>query len=199
MRGRDFDRAQFDALVKHLPAHLVPPITFAYLTGWRVPSEVLTLEWSQVDFTASVVRLEVGTTKNDDGRLFPFDLLPELPMILREQEAVRRELHRTGVIVPWVFHRNGKPIRDFRRSWENACTKGACPGRIPHDFRRTAVRNLVRAGVPERVAMQLTGHKTRSVFDRYHIVPESDLREATARPSRAMVSGTVSAAENQAS
>jgi integrase len=82
------------------------------------------------------------------------------------------------VICPLVFHRDGEPIKNFRKAWDTACTTAGCPDRIPHDFRRIAVRNLVRAGVPEKIAMGITGHKTRSVFDRYDIVDEADLRSA---------------------
>ncbi|MEE8131371.1 MAG: tyrosine-type recombinase/integrase, partial [Vicinamibacterales bacterium] len=121
-----------------------------------------------------------GTTKNDDGRVFP--MTDKLRHLLEEQWQVTRALATsTGRICPWVFHRDGKPIRSFAKTWQTACRKAGCPGRIPHDFRRTAVRNLVRAGVPERVAMQLTGHKTRSVFERYNIVSDGDLRTAAAR------------------
>ena len=139
----------------------------------------MTLEWRQVDFAAGVVRLEVGSTRNKGGRVFPFDVLPELGDVLREQRRVTSQVEtEQGRIVPWVFHRNGKRIKCFRDAWVSACTAAGCPGLVPHDMRRSAVRNLTRAGVPEKVAMLLTGHKTRSVFDRYDIVNEADLREA---------------------
>lgn len=70
------------------------------------------------------------------------------------------------------------PIISLNKAWQAACRSAGCPGRIPHDLRRTAVRNLVRAGISERVAMQMTGHKTRSVFERYNITSAGDLRDA---------------------
>ena len=94
-------------------------------------------------------------------------------------ERVRADaLLEQGKIYPWVFHRNGKPIKTFTNAWRSARHAAGQPGKIPHDFRRTAVRNLVRSGVPERVAMTLTGHKTRSVFERYNIVSDGDLAAA---------------------
>ena len=171
VRSGSFERDQFEAVRGHLPDDLKHVATFAYVTGWRVPSEVLTLQWRQVEFVAGVVRLEPDTTKNDEGRTFPFDAMPELATALQEQETRKPK----GELCPWVFHRAGGPFlgsdraasQPFRDAWRAACIKAGCPGRIPHDFRQTAVRNLVRAGVPEKVAMMLTGHKTRSVFDRY--------------------------------
>ena len=175
-RSGFFEREQFDAVVNRLPAEVQPVIRFAYVTGWRIDSEVLPLEWRQVDFSAGEVRLDAGTTKNDEGRVFPFTA--ELRAVLEEQCTAADALARAGVICPWVFHRDGKRIRRFEKVWKPACRAAGCPGRIPHDLRRTAVRNLVRAGVPERVAMQMTGHKTRSVFERYNIVSDGDLRAA---------------------
>ena len=184
-----FSREQIDAVVAHLPAPVQAVVQFAYLTGWRVPSEVLRLEWRQVDFTAGMVWLEVGTTKNQDGRLFPFDVLPALGTVLETQRRVTSQVEQEqGRIVPWVFHRDGTQIKDFRDVWASACRAAGCPGRGPHDMRRSAVRNLIRAGVSEKTAMLLTGHKTRVVFDRYDIVNEDDLRAAVRKLSAA---GTV--------
>ena len=191
-----FEPEDFAVVRKQLSAHLGAAMTFAYLTGWRVPSEVLTLTWDRVDFNAGVVKLNVNSTKNDQGRTFPFDALPALAALLRAQRdyttAVERE---TGSIVPYVFHRRGRPIRAYANAWRAALDRAAHDGtgalrvlarpqllgRVPHDFRRTAVRNLVRAGVPERVAMDLCGHKTRDIFDRYNIVNEADLRAGVAK------------------
>ncbi len=178
-----FERDQFDAVIRHLPAPWRPVMTFAFLTGWRVRSEVLPITWAQVDEAAGIVRLDVGTTKNRDGRTFPYGVLPELAAVLIAQGRVRDALRQTGVLCPWVFPdpAGGRLPAFYSKLWRDACRRAGCPGRIPHDFRRTAVRNLVRAGVPEKTAMQLTGHKTRSVFDRYDIVNEADLTVAVAR------------------
>ena len=144
-----------------------------------------------------MVRFEVGTTKNDEGREFPFDVYPDPGDVLEQQRSPTREVEqRRGQIVPWVCHRNGRPVRSFYGPWQKDLDAAGCPGRFPHDFRRTTVRNLVRAEVPERVAMTLTGHKTRLVFDRYNIVSGVDVRKgvmklaAAATVTRAVTIGS---------
>lgn len=187
-----FERDQFLAVLARLPEPVQPAATFAYITGWRIDSEVLSLEWRQVDFGASEVRLDPGKTKNGEGRTFP--MTRDLREVLEQQKAITENLQRQfKVVCPRVFHRSGRPIKSFRVAFRTACTGSGCPGRVLHDFRRTAVRNLVRAGIPERVAMQMTGHKTRSVFERYNIVSAGDLREAAKRLDAATVtiSGTI--------
>jgi len=184
-----FEEEAFQSVLRHFSEEVKSVATFAYITGWRIPSEVLPLPWAQVDFKGGVVRLEPGTTKNREGRTFP--MFPELRALLEAQRTYTERIQRErGCIVPCVFHRDGKPIKSFRRSWLTACRLAGQPGRIPHDFRRTAVRNMVRKGIPERVAMQLTGHKTRSVFERYNIVSEGDLQEA-GRKLTGTITGTV--------
>ena len=172
-----FEDDQFDAVMRHLPEALGMLVRFAYVTGWRVRSEIQPLQWRQVDLRTGEVRLDPGTTKNKQGRMFPItDALRE---ILIHQQLIAERLQRsTETICPWVFHRHGTPIKRFSAAWRTACTLAGCPGKIPHDLRRTAVRNLIRAGVTESVAMTLTGHQTRSVFDRYNIISSRDLQYA---------------------
>jgi integrase len=178
-RAGFFEADQFEAVLRYLRPEVVPIAKFANETGWRL-REIITLEWRQVDLSAGSVRLDPGTTKNRDGRMAY--LSPALLECLRAQHVATRELEREkGVIIPWVFHRRGGKILRFLASWQTACRMAGVPGMFFHDLRRTAVRNMVRAGVPERVAMQISGHKTRSIFERYNIVSEGDLREAARR------------------
>jgi integrase len=185
-RAGFFERATFESVYAHLPEALQPVVLFAYVTGWRIDSEVLTREWRHVDFDANEIRLDPGETKNGEPRVFP--LTDDLRALLLERQAAREAAAAAGYVCPWVFFRlvakgrggrkYPKKIIRFNKAWAAACTAAGCPGRIPHDFRRTAVRNMVRNGVPERVAMQLAGHLTRSVFERYNIVSPGDLLEA---------------------
>jgi integrase len=172
-----FERPQYEAVKRQLPAALQPVVAVAYLTGWRVKSELLPMRWSQVDFKAGVLTLDPGTTKNKDGRSFP--MIPELRAVLEAQRAATNALQKTSnTIIPYVFHRGGHPIKDFMKAWRKACRAAGCPGRIPHDFRRTAVRNLERAGVPRSTAMKMVGHKTEAIYRRYAIVDAAMLAEA---------------------
>ncbi len=195
-RAGFFEADRFAAVRRRLRPDLQLAVDLAYTYGWRVRDEVLTLARRHVDLEAGTVRLDPGTTKNDDRRVVY--LTPTLATAVAEHLTRVRALERTlGRIVPWVFaHATDGPlnpktgqrryvagdrVRDFRRAWRTACKRAGCPGMLRHDFRRTAVRNLVNDGTPEKVAMTITGHETRSVFDRYHIVAPEDLRAAAAR------------------
>src|SRR5690606_38628923 len=146
-----FEADELAAVVAELPEPLRPLVRFAALTGWR-KSEVMSLQWSQVDFQAGEVRL--WTSKNDEPRVFPFRALPPLQALLEEQREHTRTIEReTGAIVPYVFHRNGRPIREIKQAWDAARKRAGIEHRIFHDLRRTAVRNLERAGVPRSTAM----------------------------------------------
>ena len=181
-RSGFFEHADFVALRAAPPEHVKPIITFAYQTGCR-KGEILGLRWDQVDLVAKVVRLNPGETKNDEPRTLP--LAGELFEVLAFQKQVRDQKWPE---CRWVFSRYGQPVKDFRSAWEGASKRAGLwnaetgkPKYIFHDFRRTGARNLVRAGVPERVVMAIGGWKTRSVFDRYNIVSERDLHEAAAK------------------
>lgn len=176
-----FERAKFEAVRNRLPPTYQAIVTLAYYAGWRINSEILPLEWRQVDQQACVLRLEPGTTKNREGRVFLYGELVEVKAAIEGLWARREALERDGIITPLlVCRRKGQRIVTFWKRWKTATAAAGCPGRVPHDFRRTAVRNLNRAGVPETVAMKVTGHRTRSVFDRYDITSEEDLAERRA-------------------
>jgi integrase len=169
-----FEHGDFLALRDNLTEHLRGLATFAYKTGWRI-EEVCALTWAQVDLKAGIVRLEPGDTKNDEGRTVYLD--EELIGVFHAHDEKRRKV---GTALPWVFLNEDctDRVKRFDKAWATACKEAGIPGRLFHDFRRTAVRNMVRAGVPERVVMMVSGHKTRSVFERYNIVSDADLRLA---------------------
>ena len=181
-RGGFFERDQYEAVLRHLPEHLKPVAQVAYLTGWR-RSELLSRQWRHVDLKLGWLRLEPGETKNGDGRAFPIKALPELQAVLEAQRERVNEIERSsGQIIPWVFiNPNGMPLVDFRNAWRTACRAAGCPGKLLHDFRRTAVRSLERAGVPRSTGMKLTGHLTDSIYSRYAIVDPKMLAEGVTK------------------
>ena len=161
-----FEADQLAAVLDHLPPAVADLVAFLSWSGWR-KGEAKGLTWASVDMTAKVVRIE--TTKNDEPRTLPYGKLPALVALMDKRHEAKNGAH--------VFHRRGVPIRAFALSWAAATKAAGCSGLLVHDLRRTAARNLSRAGVPERVIMDICGWKTRSVFDRYRIVPEADLAD----------------------
>jgi integrase len=159
-------------------------VEFLYLSGWR-KGEAVKLEWRDVDLSGRVVRLRIENSKNKEARI--------LPLTGRLFEIIEQRKNERRLDCPYVFHLKGKRIKEFRKTWRAACVaagvgrleeipdtkKKKYVGTIIHDLRRCAARNLSRAGVREEVAMEITGHKTRSMYRRYRIVDERDLREAT--------------------
>jgi integrase len=195
-------------VVEHLPDYLQDFARFAYFTGMR-RGEIASLAWQDVDGDV-VVRLRAWHSKNGEGRAVPLEgELAELIERCRAARSVKKD-GRVVMMAQTVFHRDGLPILEFRKSWKTACCmagigtlvcrkcKGAVDaeykcakckkswkrdelkyvGRLFHDFRRSAVRDMVRGGTPESVAMKISGHKTQSMFTRYNIVSDADLRQA---------------------
>jgi integrase len=195
-----FEGAEFEAVASNLPEPIADVARFAYGSGWRRgeligdrKKEDPGLTWDRVDRAAREVRL--STSKNGKPRVIPLEgilwQIIERRWIARQYELPSGET----AISPLVFHRYGRPIGDFRKAWSAASVKAGLGhfeeyvtkrgqrkkryvGKIFHDLRRSAVRDFVRAGVPETVAMSITGHRTRAVFDRYDIASQRDKRAA---------------------
>ena len=179
-----FEMEQFEAVRTRLPDDLKLAVTIMYTYGWRL-GEVMALQISQVDLKAGTLRLEPGTTKITEGRVVY--LTPELTALLSAQIGRVKQLSRQlGRVLPDLFTHlsgcyQGTPRRDFRKAWDKALKTVGLAGWLRHDFRRTAVRNMERTVVPRSIAMKMTGHKTESVYRRYAIVCEQDLKEAMQR------------------
>jgi integrase len=184
-----FEQEQIDALIAALPDYLQDLTRFTYLCGWR-KSEVVGLTWPMVNMAAKTIT--IPTSKN--GRPRTLDLDGEvLAIIKRREKAATFERDGEPVVATHVFHRDGAPIGDFKKAWHSALVKAGLthtekvPGSMKvrivhdvlfHDLRRTAARNLLAKGVHETVAMKITGHATRSMFDRYSIVSGDDVKKA---------------------
>lgn len=165
-----FSRAEFDRVYSHLPHDLADFALFGYLTGWR-KGEIASLTWQDVE--DNVIRLRGENAKNGEARSVV--IAGELSGLIERRKQARLS---NGVLTALVFHRDGAPIIEFRKSWASACKAAGVAGKLFHDLRRTAVRNMVRSGVPQNVAMKISGHKTASMFRRYDIANEEDLRLA---------------------
>jgi len=190
-----FEASEFETVVGHLPEHLQDAARFAYACGWR-KSEVIGLRWEWVDRAAGQIVL--ADSKNGRGRVLA--IAGDLVELVKRRETARLVETPDGrfKVADLVFHRKGQPLGDFKRAWHAALIKAGFSHQVKrpdgtlrtvydktfHDFRRTAARNLVRAGIREGVAMTVTGHKTRSVFDRYNITSTDDVREAMERVAK---------------
>ncbi len=172
VRSGFLEHSQYEMLLEALPDYLKPVLIMAYWTGCR-KSEILSLRWLNVGFLKRKITLLPKNTKNKRSRIIP---LPE--ELCQTLLALRQALGTDCKPSDLVFTNKGRPIRYIYDAWRTATKKVGLEGLYLHDCRRTAVRNLVRSGVPEKVARTISGHKTRSVFDRYNIVDERDLDDA---------------------
>ena len=175
---------QFEAVVAELAPYLTDLARFARITGWR-RSEPTTLEWPEVDREGRRLRLRGQFSKNGEQRTIPLDYYTDkesrqwansaLWQIIERRWAARTPI---GDGAQFVFHRNGQRIKDFRGAWSGACRRAKLPKLLFHDLRRSAVNNFDQAHVPPKVAMRFTGHKTLSVYYRYRITGDDDVRAA---------------------
>jgi len=168
-----FSEPELRRVLSFLPADLTDFTLFAWLTGMR-KGEIASLRWEDVN--GDVICLRAENAKNGTARVIPME--GELAALLARRKAARQvKVNETVMLSALIFHRQGESIREFRKSWATACKKAGIK-RIFHDLRRSACKNMLAAGVSQRTAMILSGHKTDSMWRRYALVEENDLRTA---------------------
>lgn len=169
---------QFKVLVPHLAPYLQDFVRFAYIVGWR-KGALKSLRWSDVDRENRRVYLRRAGSKNK--KPYVIVLTGELAAIIERCWGARKVTRADGTtaLSEFVFHRgDGASVGDFRKAWRTACEKAGTPALLFHDLRRSAARNLRRAGVDTDVAKKITGHETDSMWRRYSIVKEDDIEQA---------------------
>ncbi len=173
-----FETADFEAISAELPEYLRDFSRFGFLTGWRKGS-IESLRWADVG--DDVIYLRAENSKTRKAETMPLE--GELRAIIerRRAAAILKDENGGSRFAEYVFHLDGQPVGDFRKAWATACAKANVGHRLFHDLRRTASRNMLAAGVPQAVAMKITGHRTDSMFRRYAIVDEGQKREALAK------------------
>jgi integrase len=169
-----FTREEVEKLCGHMPAVLGDLLLFLFFSAWRV-GEVRALQWRDYERSEQTVRLRPEHSKNKHSRM--------LPLVGELAEVIDRRLKERRLDCPYIFHRDGHPIGDFRKRWRKACEAIGLPGRIVHDLRRSGVRHLIRAGVPPHTVMAFSGHRTPSMLKRYDIIALDDLRAAAEQGS----------------
>ena len=164
--------ADYIRLRNELPKEYRPVLVVGYHTGIRI-GELRKIQWDQVDFAAGEIRLQETQTKNDRPRTVPiYGEMREWLLWAKE------ERDQSWPDCPWVFQRHRRQIGDFRKAWKSACERAGLSCLLFHDLRRSAVRNMERAGIPRNVAKAISGHRTDSVYQRYDIVSRRDLASA---------------------
>ena len=170
VRNEFFTRQEIDLLLPCLPDYLRDPVLFGFLTGWR-KGEITGLRWANVNRAEAVIRLEPEQNKARAVRVLA--LQGELTALIERRWSARKV---GQALAQHVFHRDGRPLDEFRKAWAKACRQAGLDQRVFHSLRRSAARNMSLQGIPEKVIMSIMGHKTRVMFDRYNIVTESDQR-----------------------
>lgn len=171
---------KYREILTALPDPVKPVFVLAYHLGMRT-GELLALRREWVSLEEGLIYVQGRVTKNKTPKLAPIygDMRPWLEMTLSRTSSSKKSGQQA--LFTWE---DGRPIRDFRAAWESACQAAQLPGLLFHDLRRTAVRNMIRAGVPEKVAMAISGHKTASMLWRYNILDARDIQDAGKRTER---------------